>query len=136
MGRIVPADDAVIDAYLDALWLEKGLAANSLAAYRRDLTAFARHAAAHGASLLRADKATVKGALAGITAAVVGVILNLALVFGVAVIWPRGVTGETNWFAAVMSIAAFFALYRLKADVFWLVIAGGLIGLGWALLIR
>ena len=29
-----------IDAYLDALWLEKGLAANTLAAYRRDLTAF------------------------------------------------------------------------------------------------
>lgn len=78
----------------------------------------------------------LKGALTGITAAVVGVILNLALVFGAAVIWPRGLTGGTNWFAAVMSIAAFFALYRLKADVLWIVIAGGLIGLGWALLIR
>lgn len=60
-----PEESGLIDRYLDALWLEKGLAANSLAAYRRDLTAFARHAAAHGGSLLRADKATVRGALAG-----------------------------------------------------------------------
>ena len=31
-----------IDAFLDALWIEDGLAANSLAAYRRDLTLLAR----------------------------------------------------------------------------------------------
>ena len=30
-----------IDRFLDALWLEDGLAANSLAAYRRDLSLFA-----------------------------------------------------------------------------------------------
>jgi len=30
-----------IDTFLDAVWLEEGLAANTLAAYRRDLTAFA-----------------------------------------------------------------------------------------------
>ena len=75
------------------------------------------------------------GALSGITAAVVGVILNLALVFGAAVIWPRGFAGGTNWFAAVMSVAAFLALYRLKIDVLWIVLAGGALGLlyGWAL---
>lgn len=33
---------ADIDAFLDAVWLEDGLAANTLAAYRRDLTAFAQ----------------------------------------------------------------------------------------------
>ena len=82
------------------------------------------------------DNKRLKGALGGITAAVVGVILNLALVFGAAVIWPRGLAGGTEWFAAAMSIAAFFALYRLRADVLWIVIAGGLIGLGRALLIR
>ena len=32
---------AVIDRFLDGLWLEDGLAKNSLAAYRRDLTLFA-----------------------------------------------------------------------------------------------
>ncbi|AHV92586.1 site-specific tyrosine recombinase XerD [Bordetella holmesii] len=31
-----------IDAFIDAIWLEDGLAANTLAAYRRDLSAFAR----------------------------------------------------------------------------------------------
>jgi chromate transporter len=78
----------------------------------------------------------LQGALSGITAAIVGVILNLALVFGSAVIWPHGLSGGTNWFATALSVAAFFALYRLKADVLWVVISGGLIGLGWALLSR
>jgi integrase/recombinase XerD len=36
-----PADQALIDRFIDALWLEDGLAANSLAAYRRDLSALA-----------------------------------------------------------------------------------------------
>ncbi len=35
------ASQADIDAFIDAVWLEDGLAANTLAAYRRDLTAFA-----------------------------------------------------------------------------------------------
>jgi chromate transporter len=69
------------------------------------------------------------GALSVITAAVVGVVLNLALVFGAAVIWPRGWAGGTNWFAAALSLAAFAALYRFKVDVLWVVIGGGLIGL-------
>ena len=34
--------DPQIDTFIDALWLEDGLAANSLAAYRRDLNALAR----------------------------------------------------------------------------------------------
>lgn len=33
---------ACIDTFLDALWLEDGLAQNTLSAYRRDLTAFAQ----------------------------------------------------------------------------------------------
>jgi integrase/recombinase XerD len=36
------SDLPTVDAFLDALWLEDGLAANTLAAYRRDLTAFGR----------------------------------------------------------------------------------------------
>jgi integrase/recombinase XerD len=34
-------NDAIVDAFVDALWLEDGLARNSLAAYRRDLQALA-----------------------------------------------------------------------------------------------
>jgi chromate transporter len=83
--------------------------------------------------VLRGNK-DLSGALAGITAAIVGVILNLALVFGAAVMWPQGLAGGTNWFAVIMSVAAFIALYRFKADVLWVVLGGGLIGLARALL--
>jgi chromate transporter len=85
--------------------------------------------------VLRGNK-DLSGALAGITAAIVGVILNLALVFGAAVMWPQGLAGRTNWFAVIMSVAAFIALYRFKADVLWVVLGGGLIGLARALLSR
>lgn len=68
-------------------------------------------------------------ALSGVTAAVVGVILNLALVFGAAVILPYGFSANVNWFALLVSAAAFVALYFMKLDVLWVVLAGGLIGL-------
>lgn len=35
-------DNTVIDSYLDALWMEKGLSQNTLDSYRRDLTQFER----------------------------------------------------------------------------------------------
>jgi len=71
----------------------------------------------------------LSGALAGVTAAVVGVILNLALVFGATVIWPRGWAGGADRFALVLSAAAFVALYRFRAEVLWVVLGGGLLGL-------
>ncbi|HLL77684.1 MAG TPA: chromate efflux transporter [Pyrinomonadaceae bacterium] len=73
-------------------------------------------------------------ALTGITASVVGVILNLALVFGAAVVFPRGLAGGVDLFALALSAAAFFALYKWKADVLLVVIVGGLVGLFRALL--
>jgi chromate transporter len=84
--------------------------------------------------VLRGNR-NLSGALAGITAAVVGVILNLALLFGAAVIWPHGLAGEINWFAAALSILSFLALYRFKVDVLWVVIAGGIIGFARSLLL-
>jgi len=85
--------------------------------------------------VVRGNRA-LAGALAGVTAAVVGVILNLALVFGAAVIWPQGFAGGPDWFAASLGAAAFLALYRLRADVLWVVLAGGLLGLARSLLFR
>ncbi|HET7773884.1 MAG TPA: site-specific tyrosine recombinase XerD, partial [Burkholderiaceae bacterium] len=38
-----PDDAALIDRFADALWLEHGLAGNTLAAYRGDLGGLARH---------------------------------------------------------------------------------------------
>src|SRR5688572_2806947 len=83
--------------------------------------------------VLRGNK-RLTGALTGVTAAVVGVVLNLALVFGLAVIWPQGFAGGTSWFALVLSVASFVALYKFKVDVLWVVLAGGLVGLAATLL--
>ncbi len=61
----VSATDDLIDRYIDHLWLEDGLAANTLAAYRRDLTAFADGLAAlQGRGLDDAQAADVLGWLA------------------------------------------------------------------------
>ncbi len=52
------ADNADIDAFLDAIWLEDGLAPNTLAAYRRDLAALAQHLG--GRSLAAATEADLQ----------------------------------------------------------------------------
>lgn len=70
------------------------------------------------------------GALSGITAAAVGVILQLALVFGKTVIFPQGFSGDVNWFAVFIGAIAFTILFRFKLSAVWVVIGGGLIGLG------
>lgn len=51
------APDVGIDAFLDALWLEDGLSANTLAAYRRDLTQLASWLRAQGVALDEASDA-------------------------------------------------------------------------------
>ena len=51
--------DAPVDDFIDALWLEEGLARNTLAAYRRDLILYATWLTAHGQTLL----ASVEGDL-------------------------------------------------------------------------
>jgi chromate transporter len=52
--------------------------------------------------------------LTGITAAVVGVIVNLALFFAYHVFWPSGFSGRFDVLSAVLGLAALFALFRLK----------------------
>jgi integrase/recombinase XerD len=46
--------DPLIDAFIDAVWLEDGLAKNSLAAYRRDLSSLSRWLSARGRTLVEA----------------------------------------------------------------------------------
>ncbi|MEK9952211.1 MAG: site-specific tyrosine recombinase XerD [Curvibacter sp.] len=46
-------DDAEIDTFVDALWLEEGLSRNTLTAYRRDLTLYARWLQGRGRTLLQ-----------------------------------------------------------------------------------
>ncbi len=78
--------------------------------------------------VLRGNSA-LTGALSGVTAAVVGVILNLALVFGAAVILPQGLFGTVDWYSLIISVAAFIALYKFGADVLVTIVIGGLIGI-------
>ena len=61
--------------------------------------------------------------LTAITAAVVGVILNLALFFGYHVLWPKGFAAAFEWGSALIALAAAIALFRFKASVIH-VIAG------------
>ena len=55
------SSDPIIDTFIDALWLEEGLAANSLAAYRRDLTLFAQWLAPKGQRLLEVQETDLQG---------------------------------------------------------------------------
>jgi chromate transporter len=79
-------------------------------------------------------KRNLTAALSGITAAVVGVILNLAVVFGLAVLFPAGWGRAPDVFALGLTLAAFAALSFAKLDAVWVVLAGGAIGLARALL--
>jgi chromate transporter len=49
-----------------------------------------------------------------ITAALVGVIVNLARFFAYHVLWPQGFAGPFEWISASLSIAAFTALVRYR----------------------
>jgi chromate transporter len=55
--------------------------------------------------------------LTAITAAVVGVILNLALFFAQHVLWPQGFNGRFDVAAALIAAAAALALFRFKVGV-------------------
>ena len=55
--------------------------------------------------------------LAAITAAVVGVIVNLALFFAWHVLWPEGLRGHFDLTAGALALAAGVALFRFKLGV-------------------
>jgi len=57
MSSTPAAPDASIDRFTDALWLEDGLSANTLAAYRRDLALYARWLSqTHGVALAQSQE--------------------------------------------------------------------------------
>ncbi|WP_298231797.1 chromate efflux transporter [uncultured Azohydromonas sp.] len=67
--------------------------------------------------------------LSAITAAVVGVILNLALFFAYHVLWPRGFGGPFDVVSALIAGAAAVALFRFKVGVMPLLGACAVVGL-------
>jgi chromate transporter len=67
--------------------------------------------------------------LTAITAAVVGVIVNLALFFAWHVLWPAGPGGPFDWVSAAIGVAAGVALFRFKAGIIPVILACGAAGL-------
>jgi chromate transporter len=72
--------------------------------------------------------------LTAITAAVVGVIVNLAVFFAYHVLWPKGLSGPFEFPSAVIGALAAIALFRFKVGVIPVVLASALAGMAWQLL--
>jgi chromate transporter len=89
-----------------------------------------------GAPLIESTHGNLKftAPLTGITAAVVGVILNLAVFFAYHVLWPRGYGDQFEWLSAVIGAAAFIALWRYKVGIIPVIVACGAAGLAYTLL--
>ena len=67
--------------------------------------------------------------LTAITAAVVGVVFNLALFFAYHVLWPEGIGGHLDVPSLLLSFAAAVALFRYQRSVMEVIFASALIGL-------
>jgi chromate transporter len=94
---------------------------------------------------LRGNRRLSSG-LAAITASVVGVIANLGLVFAVSVLFEETTTvpflghdltvpvaGSLDPLALAVAAASFVAVWRLRANVVWIVLGAGVVG--WARLV-
>lgn len=80
------------------------------------------------------DNVRLSAALAAVTAAVVGVILNLAVWFAQHVMWPSGLSGGVDGFVAVVSVAAFVALEWGKVGLGWVIAVSAVAGWAWGAL--
>jgi chromate transporter len=90
-----------------------------------------------GGPAVEATRGDVKftAPLTGITAAVVGVVLNLAVFFAWHVLWPQGFGGTFEWFSAVIGMVAFIALFKYKAGIVSVIAASAMVGLAYSLLL-
>jgi chromate transporter len=84
---------------------------------------------------LLANDRRLKAVLVGVTAAVVGVIANLAVYFAVQVLFPDGVSlGGLDVFALVVAVVSFVVLQRYKVPIYLMVPAGAVVGMVWTLM--
>lgn len=74
--------------------------------------------------------------LTGITAAVVGVIVNLAVFFAYHVLLPQGLGGPFEWPSAVIGLVAGVALFRFKVGVIPVIAGSAVTGLALQMLLR
>ena len=84
---------------------------------------------------LLANNRRLRAILVGVTAAVVGVIANLAVFFASRVLFPDGVSvGRLDVFALVVAVLSFGVLQRFKVPIYLMVPAGAVVGMVWTLL--
>lgn len=73
--------------------------------------------------------------LTGITAAVVGVIINLAVFFAYHVLWPKGFEATFEWFSLLIGAIAFIALFRYRLGIVQVIGLCAVFGLVYTLLL-
>ena len=71
--------------------------------------------------------------LRAITAAVVGVIFNLALFFAYHVFWPGGLGGSIDLFSLGLGVTATIVVFRFNIGMIPVIISCGLFGMTWRL---
>lgn len=88
-----------------------------------------------GAPYIEKTRGNVKlgTALAAITAAVVGVVLNLSVLFTTHVLLPEG--KGFDWYALAAAVIAFVGMLRLKWEMIPVIFGSALAGLAWKMLI-
>jgi chromate transporter len=85
---------------------------------------------------LLANNRRLQAALIGVTAAVVGVVANLAVFFATQVLFPEGLSLDgLDVFALVVAVVSFVVLQRFKVPIYALVPVGALVGMAWTLLL-
>jgi chromate transporter len=84
-----------------------------------------------GAPLVEASRQhrAFTGPLMAITAAVVGVIVNLALFFGYYVLWPASFTGQLDMKALLLGCAAALALFKFQQSIVRVLVFAGASGM-------
>jgi len=75
------------------------------------------------------DNARLNAALSAITAAVVGVVMNLAVWFGLHVLFPSG--QPANIFGLILCGIALLGMWRWKWELIPVILGAGLVGLFW-----
>jgi chromate transporter len=84
---------------------------------------------------LLANDQRLRAILIGVTAAVVGVIANLAVYFAMQVLFPDGISlAGLDLFALVVAVVSFVVLQRYKVPIYLMVPASAVLGMAWTLL--
>jgi chromate transporter len=83
---------------------------------------------------LLANNRRLQAILVGVTAAIVGVVANLAVFFATKVLFPDGFSvARLDVFALVVAIVSFVVLQRFKPPIYLLVPVGAVLGMLWTI---